>query len=83
VVETPSGIAKVVSPPKVVTEENTGLGGGPVETGAPKVRALKGKGTTTATLDFDESDDDVFEEEAENDRASRLSESTINVNKYG
>jgi hypothetical protein len=54
-----------------------------VETGAPKVRALKGKGTTTATLDFDESDDDVFEEEAENDRASRLSESTINVNKYG
>jgi hypothetical protein len=60
--------------------EDTGLGGGPVETGAPKVKALKGKGTTTVTLDFDESDDDVFDEEAKNARASRLSESTIDVN---
>jgi hypothetical protein len=80
VAETPSGIAGVASPPKVVVEEDTGLGGGPVETGAPKVRALKGKGTTTVTLDFDESDDDVFDQEAENARASHLSESTINVN---
>jgi hypothetical protein len=80
VAETPSEIARVASPPKVVAEENTGLGGGPVETGAPKVRVFKGKDTTTITLDFDESDDDVFDEEAENARASRLSESTINVN---
>jgi hypothetical protein len=80
VAETPSEIAGVVSPPKVVAEGNIGLGGGPVETGAPKVRVLKGKGTTTVTLDFDESDDDVFDEEAENARASRLSESTIDVN---
>jgi hypothetical protein len=63
-----------------VVEENTSLGGGPVEIGGPKVRALKGKGTTTVTLDFDESNDDVFDEEAKNARASRLSESTIDVN---
>jgi hypothetical protein len=30
-------------------------------------------------LDFDESDDEVYDEEAEQDRVSRLSESTINV----
>jgi hypothetical protein len=83
--ETPSGIAGDVgilhasSPPQVVIED-TDLGGGPVETGAPKVKALKGKGTTTVTLDFDESDDDVFDEEAKIVRASRLSESTIDVN---
>jgi hypothetical protein len=85
VAETPSGIAGDVgilhatSLPQVVTED-TDLGGGPVETGAPKVKALKGKGTTTITFDFDESDDDVFDEEAKNPRASRLSESTIDVN---
>jgi hypothetical protein len=33
--------------------EDTDLGGGLVKTGAPKVKALKGKGTTTVTLDFD------------------------------
>lgn len=37
-------------------------------------------GTTIVTLDFNESDDDVFNEEAEQDRASRLTDSTINVN---
>jgi hypothetical protein len=60
--------------------EDTSLGGGPVETGATKVKALKGKGTITVTLNFDESDDDVFDEDAENARASRLSESMIDVN---
>jgi hypothetical protein len=63
-----------------VAEENIDLGGGHVETGAPKVRVLKGKGTTVVTLDFDESDDDVFDKKSENARASRLSESTIDVN---
>jgi hypothetical protein len=50
-----------------------------METGAPDVKALKGKGTTTVTLDFDESNDDVFDEEAEKARASHLSKSTIDV----
>jgi hypothetical protein len=63
-----------------VVEEYIVLGGGPVETRAPKVMVLKAKGTTTVTLDFDESDDDVFDEEAKNARASRLSESIIDVN---
>jgi hypothetical protein len=35
-------------------------------TGALKVKALKGKGTTTVTLDFDEFDDDVFDKDAKN-----------------
>jgi hypothetical protein len=78
VAETPR-IARAASPPKVVIED-TSLRGGPVETGAPKVKALKGKGTTTVTLDFDDSDDDVFNKDAENARASHLSESMINVN---
>jgi hypothetical protein len=60
--------------------EDTGLGGGPVENGAPDVKALKGKGTTTVTLDFDESNDDVFDEEAKKARASHLSKSIIDVN---
>jgi hypothetical protein len=63
-----------------VAEENIVLGGGPVEIGAPKVRVLKAKGTTIVTFDFDESDDDVFYEEAENARASCLSKSIIDVN---
>jgi hypothetical protein len=85
VAETPSGIVGDVgilhaaSPPQVMIED-TDLGGGLVKTGAPKVKALKGKGTTIVTLDFYESDDDVFDKEAENARASRLSESTIDVN---
>ena len=60
--------------------QDTDLVGGPMETDAPKVRAHKGKGTTTITLDFYDSDDDVFDEEAKNARASRLTESTIDVN---
>ena len=56
------------------------LGGGPMVTNALKVNAHKGKGTTTVTLDFDDSDDNIFDEEAKNARASHLSKSTIDVN---
>ena len=61
-------------------EQDFDLGGGPMETDAPKVKAHKGKGTTTVTLDFDDSDDDIFDEEAEHARATRLTKSTIDVN---
>ena len=60
--------------------QDSDLGGGPMETDIPKAKAHKGKDTTTLTLDFDESDDDVFDEEVENAHASHLTESTINVN---
>jgi hypothetical protein len=43
------------------------------------VKAQKIKGTTTLAHDFDESDDEVHDEEAEHDHVSRLSKSTINV----
>jgi hypothetical protein len=79
-VETPSRILGAVSPPKVVAEGDITLGGEPVETGAPKVRVLKAKGTTIVNFNFDESDDDVFDKEAKNARSSRLSESIIDVN---
>ena len=42
-----------------------------MEIDAPKAKVHKGKGTTTVTLDFDDSDD-VFDEEAKNAHASRL-----------
>ena len=42
------------------------LGGGPMETDAPKAKVHKGKGITTIILDFDDSNDDIFYEEAEN-----------------
>jgi hypothetical protein len=42
-------------------------------------RHKKIKGTTTLVLDFDESDNEVHDEEAEYDRVSHLFESTINV----
>ena len=51
-----------------------------METDAPRVKAHKGKGTTTVTLDPDDSDDDIYDEEAKNVRASHLTESTIDVN---
>ena len=51
-----------------------------METDAPKAKVHKVKGTTTVTLDFDDSDDDVFDEEAENAQASHLTESNIDVN---
>ena len=41
--------------------QDTDVGGGPVVTDALKVKAHKGKGTTTVTLDFDDSDDDIFD----------------------
>jgi hypothetical protein len=53
---------------------------GASEVVVPGVKSQKIKGTTTFSLDFDESDDEVHDEEAEHDRASRLSEFTINVN---
>ena len=69
-----------VALPFRVEMQDTDLGGGPMETDAPKVRAHKGKGTTTDTLDFDDPDDNVFDEEAKNAQASRFTESTIDVN---
>jgi len=86
VAETPPGTAgdvgatlHIASPPQVVMQD-TDLGGAAVETDAPKIKAHNGKGTTTITLDFDYSDDDIFDEEAEHARASGLTESTIDVN---
>jgi hypothetical protein len=43
-------------------------------------KTQKIKGTPTFALDFDEFDDEVYDEEAEHDRASHISDSTINVN---
>ena len=37
-----------------------------METDAPKAKVHKGKGITTIILDFDDSNDDIFYEEAEN-----------------
>ena len=80
VTETPQGTAgnvgatlHVASPPQVVMQHSD-LGVWAVETDASKAKAHKGKGATTVTLDFDDSDDDVFDEEAENARASRLTD---------
>jgi hypothetical protein len=53
---------------------------GASEVAVPSAKTQKIKHTTTFALDFDESDDEVHDEEVEHDRASRLSESTINVN---
>jgi len=69
----------VALPPQIVLQD-TDLGGGPMETDAPRVKAHKGKGTTTVTLDFDDSDDDIFDEEAKHAWASRLTAPTIDVN---
>jgi hypothetical protein len=52
---------------------------GASEVVVPSAKTQKIKGTTTIALDFDESDDEVHDEEAEHDRVSHLSESTINV----
>jgi hypothetical protein len=52
---------------------------GASEVVVPVAKAQKIKGTTTLALDFDESDDEVHDEEAEHDHVYRLSESTINV----
>jgi hypothetical protein len=68
---------RIASPPEAEMQDND-LGGGPAEASVKKAKARKG--TTIVTIDFDESDEDVFDEEAENARASRLTKSTINVN---
>jgi hypothetical protein len=63
-----------------VEKDATVVGGkGASEVVVPGAKTQKIKGTTTLALDFDESDDEVHDEEAEHDRVSRLSESTINV----
>jgi hypothetical protein len=49
---------------------------GASEVVVPVAKTQKIKGTTTLALDFDESDDEVHDEETEHDR---VSESTINV----
>jgi len=57
------------------------MGGGNAQVVGAVARGTRTlKGTITATLDFDESDEDVFDEEAEDSRAAHLIESTINVN---
>ena len=60
--------------------QDSDWGGGVVEIDAPKAQAHEVKGTTTVTLDFDNSDDDANDEDAEKSRASCLTESTIDVN---
>jgi hypothetical protein len=62
-------------------EQDATVGGekGVSEVIVPGAKAQKIKGTTTLTLDFDKSDDEVYDEEAEYDHVSCLSESTINV----
>jgi hypothetical protein len=62
-------------------EQDAIVGGekGASEVVVPGAKVQKIKGTTTLALDFDESDDEVHDEEAEHDRVSHLSESTINV----
>ena len=86
VAKTPPGAAgdvgstlHVALPPQIVLQD-IDLGGGHMETDAPRFKAHKGKGTTTINLDFDDSNDDIFDEEAKNARASHLTESTIIVN---
>jgi hypothetical protein len=65
----------------LLVEEEATVGGEKVvsEVAVSGAKAQKIKGTTTLVLDFDESDDEVYDEEAEHDHVSRLSESTINV----
>jgi hypothetical protein len=62
-------------------EQDAIVGGekGASEVVVPGANAQKIKDTTTLVLNFDESDDEVYDEEAEYVRVSRLSESTINV----
>jgi hypothetical protein len=62
-------------------EQDATIGGekGASEVAVSSAKAQKIKGTTTLVLDFDESDDEVNDKEAEYDRVSRLSKSTINV----
>jgi hypothetical protein len=62
-------------------EQDATVGGenGASEVVVPGAKAQKIKGITTLALDFDESDDKFHDEEAEHDRVSCLSESTINV----
>lgn len=64
-----------------VTNDDTDMGGGDAcvsEAAAQRVETHKG--TMIATLDFDDSDEDVFDEEAQDARAARLNDCTVDVN---
>jgi len=64
-----------------IVGDDARVGGGGANISKDGARVARShKGTFTATLDFDDFDDDVFDEEVENAKASRLTESTINVN---
>jgi hypothetical protein len=65
---------------RVEKDAKVGTQKGASEDIVPGAKTQKIKGTTIFALNFDESDDEVHDEEAKHDRASRLSESTINVN---
>jgi hypothetical protein len=76
--EVTENVTQVVLENVVRVKQDAAVGASGVA--VPGAKSQKIKGTTTFALDFDESDDEVHDEEAEHDRASRLSESTINVN---
>jgi hypothetical protein len=65
---------------RVEKDAKVGTQKGASEDIVPGAKTQKIKGTATFVLDFDESNDEVHDEDAEHDRGSRLSESTINVN---
>lgn len=74
--------------PRVAGNDDVDMGGSEAHTGevgAKKVESCASeaevcKGTMIATLDFDDSDEDIFYEEAKGAKATRLSESTVDVN---
>jgi hypothetical protein len=70
------------TPPVVEAQDvESDMGGGDAQVVGAVARGTRTrKGTISATLNFDESDEDVFDEEAEDARAAHLIESTVNVN---
>jgi hypothetical protein len=76
--EVTENISQVVLENVVGVEQDAAVGAS--EVAVPGAKSQKIKGTTTFALDFNEFNDEVYDEEAEHDRTSRLSESTINVN---
>jgi hypothetical protein len=76
--EVTENVTQVVLENVVGVKQDAAVGASEVD--VPGAKSQKIKGTTTFALDFDESDDEVHDKEAEHDRTSRLSESTINVN---
>jgi hypothetical protein len=76
--EVTENVSQVVLENVVGVKQDVAVGAS--EVAVPGAKSQKIKGTTTFALDFDESDDEVHDEKVEHDHASRLSESTINVN---